>query len=242
MGANDLLFQRLRQAERDDLVELARLLKIRDAVTVRAADTELIDRISGELRSAAGNSFANAMLRRGPHDFSYKQLLIDVADKLTPGPLKWTPFREKGPESEESIEDYIRDQWNRAVRERLESMDAKARSELQAHLEKELRAKGIAEHAARSTALAIVSGSIAGIAAGPAMASTLFGGLWTWLFGMSVAKLALAGSVVGGPIAVAVAGAVLASGTSYSKTIPCVIRLILVRDSHAEREVLRSRQ
>jgi hypothetical protein len=51
---------------------------------------DLIGDISAELRSAAGNSILN--LSRSEHEFPWKQIVIDVADKLTPGytPLSWT--------------------------------------------------------------------------------------------------------------------------------------------------------
>ena len=62
---------------------------------------------SKELRAAAGSSALNTF--RDEHEFPYKQILIDVADKLTDGItwLSWTKYRLDDPHSEAEIEEEI---------------------------------------------------------------------------------------------------------------------------------------
>lgn len=54
---------------------------------------ELILLCSKKLRAAAGSSTGNMF--RNDHGFPYKQILIDVADKLSPGHtvLSWTDYK-----------------------------------------------------------------------------------------------------------------------------------------------------
>jgi uncharacterized protein YaaW (UPF0174 family) len=68
---------------------------------------ELVLLCSKKLRLAAGSSVRN--LFRGDHDFPYKQLLIDVADKLMEGctALSWTKYSLKDSHAEREIEDEI---------------------------------------------------------------------------------------------------------------------------------------
>ena len=79
---------------------------------------DLVMLCSAKLRSAAGSSTAN--LTRDPHEFPYKQLLIDVADKLTPGltPLSWTKFRLKDDHKEEEIEQLVLDLFEEQARKK----------------------------------------------------------------------------------------------------------------------------
>ena len=74
--------------------------------------TDLVMLCSTELCSAAGSSTIN--LTRNSHAFPYKQLLIDVADKIAPGitPLSWTKYRLKDEHEEEEIEQVVLNEWN----------------------------------------------------------------------------------------------------------------------------------
>jgi uncharacterized protein YaaW (UPF0174 family) len=73
---------------------------------------------------------------------------------------------------------------------------------------------------------------LAGVVVAPAVASVLYGSIWTTLFGMTSAQLLAGGLVGGGPIGLVFAGLAVASGPSYSKTVPCIRRLILIKLSH----------
>ena len=84
-------------------------LRLRKATVCDLSHPELVDLCDKKLRAAGGSTSANVVRRmRGKH-LPYKRLLIDVADKLSPGvtPLSWTPYRLGDNHSEEEIEDYI---------------------------------------------------------------------------------------------------------------------------------------
>ena len=98
MPFDDLLFERLRTAKRADLLALLGDLKMEPKKFVKATNEDLVGAISAELRSVAGHTVANVALRRDPHEFEYKQILVDVADKLAPGHFTWTGYKVSGPE------------------------------------------------------------------------------------------------------------------------------------------------
>ena len=239
MPYGDVLFQRLQLAKRPDLMDLLGDLK-KDPVKFRdASDADLVNAVSAELRSAAGNSIAN--VRRDPHDFSYKQILIDVADKLAPGRLSWTKFKMSGPETEEQIEDYIYERLQILIEEKLRSMDAADRSKLQMRIEDDLRARGFPEHVVRGSLSAVAAGTLTGVVGGPFLSAVVFGSLWTLLLGITP-HLLLSGFLAGGPAGIAVAAAAVTTGASYSKTIPAVTRLIVIRRSREAEAKLGSGQ
>lgn len=68
---------------------------------------DLIELCSKELRAAAGSSTLNTV--RNDHAFPYKQILIDVADKLSLGHtlLSWTDYTIDDNHSESEIEETI---------------------------------------------------------------------------------------------------------------------------------------
>lgn len=104
----DVLFSRLRCLKKDDIKELlvGGLKMQADSMTTQKKE-DLVLLCSKELRSAAGSSTVN--LFRDDHEFPYKQILIDVADKLSPGHtiLSWTNFTLEDNHTEKEIEDLI---------------------------------------------------------------------------------------------------------------------------------------
>jgi uncharacterized protein YaaW (UPF0174 family) len=233
---DDDLFQRLRQAPRPDLLLLLGDLKIASKGLEHKSKTELIHLVSKELRSAAGSSLLNPL--RGQHDLPYRRILVDVADKLSPGKFTWGPFEASGSESSTEIEDYIAERLEARLADLIASMSDDDKRKLQARLQADMRAKGVPEAVVGGTTTALSSGLLSGAALGPLIASLLFGSLWTTLFGMSVAQLVLGGVAVGGPVGIAVAAVAVATSPSYSKTIPAVYRLILIRRSAEARKGL----
>jgi uncharacterized protein YaaW (UPF0174 family) len=236
---NDTLFQRLRLAKRPDLVALLIDLK-EDPLKFRDdTDEDLVIAISAGLRSAAGNSIVN--LGRDSHMLAYKQILIDVADKLAPG-ICWTEFKVSGAETEQQIEDYIHERVLILLAKHLESMDDADKAKLQKKLDADLRARGLPEQVVQGVLSGLAAGTLTGMLVGPIIASTLFGSLWTWLFGLSLRQLALGGLAGGGPAGLVISAAIIAAGPSYSKTIPAVVRLILIRLSYEAESKLGSTQ
>lgn len=113
----DLLIERLNALEDQDLLSLlVGGLRLNQNSLEGLNHNALVQRCSAELRAAAGSSTIN--LTRNAHDFPYKQLLIDVADKLTPGftALSWTRYRLKDTHLEEEIEQTILDLFDARVR------------------------------------------------------------------------------------------------------------------------------
>jgi uncharacterized protein YaaW (UPF0174 family) len=104
----DVLLSRLRRLKKDDLMEiLVGGLKVSAESVINRDKQELINLCSKELRGAAGSSTANVF--RGDHEFPYKQILIDVADKLSPGHtiLSWTDYKLGDDHTEAEIENTI---------------------------------------------------------------------------------------------------------------------------------------
>lgn len=235
MPFGDQLFQRLRMAKRDELEDLLRDLKLDPLAFSGAINEELVVEISKELRNAAGNSLRNIV--RGAHDFPYKQLLVDASDKLAPG-WKWTAFKVDGPETEEQIENYIYDRILDKLQEKLRSMSDRERADVQAKLETELAKKGFRQHTISAVSTAIATGTITSGLLGPVVAWAIFGGIWTWLFGLTLGQLLLGGLLVGGPAGVVIGTLSWLTGSSYSKTIPATVRLIHIRRCRVAEESL----
>jgi uncharacterized protein YaaW (UPF0174 family) len=233
---DDALIARLRSARRRDLDDLLGSLKL-EAVTYRdQPDEDIVALISAHLRSAAGNSILN--LKRRKHDFPYKQIVIDVADKLHPSKAKWTSYRLQGPETVEEIEDYIYTRIEARLSEWLRTMSHRERTGLSLRLEQEMRTKGIPEAAIGSALAAVLAGTVSGVALAGVVTPILLGTLWSSLFGLSLGSLILGGAAVGGPIGILVGAGVVVAGPGYSKTIPTVFRLIQIRRSAEERAKL----
>lgn len=115
--SQDLLMQRLKGLSADDIRSLLISGLRVDTKNLEGLDhTDLVELCSAKLRSAAGSSTVN--LTRHSHKFPYKQLLIDVADKLTQGttPLSWTNYRLRDEHREEEIEQVILDLFEEKVR------------------------------------------------------------------------------------------------------------------------------
>ena len=115
--SQDLLTQRLQSLVVDDLRSLLiGGLRLDEKKLEGLRHTDLVILCSAKLRSAAGSSTLN--LTRGSHEFHYKQLLIDVADKLTRGgtPLSWTNYRLKDGHKEEEIEQVVLDLFEERAR------------------------------------------------------------------------------------------------------------------------------
>src|SRR5260370_2004971 len=114
MPRDDVLWQRLEAARPPELRKLAEVMGLDD--TGRKPDPVLVEELSKEIRTAAGHWVLNRL--RGPHDFPYKQLLIDVADKMAPGrtPLSWTPYRLGDRHTELDVEDTVWSYFEQRVR------------------------------------------------------------------------------------------------------------------------------
>ncbi len=102
MIKNDRLCQLLRQLDHEDLLFLLRNgLEKTEKKYKGYTHKALTDQISLELRKAASHSFANFF--RLEHEFQYKQILIDVANRLSEG-HKSVLYKLNDAHTEEDIE------------------------------------------------------------------------------------------------------------------------------------------
>ncbi len=124
--SDDLLMQRLKELCANDLKTLiVGGLRLPESKVHGVEHADLVTLCSVELRAAAGSSTVN--LTRDSHAFPYKQLLIDVADKLARGstPLSWTKYRLKDEHTEEEIEQVVLDLFEEQARKWWQNLSEK---------------------------------------------------------------------------------------------------------------------
>jgi uncharacterized protein YaaW (UPF0174 family) len=129
---DDSLFQKLGKLDDDNLRSLlvSGLRFSKDKLKAESVNREkLILLCSKELRSAAGSSTRNIF--RGEHDFPYKQILIDVADRLADGftPLSWTKYKLGDSHSEQEIEDTTLNVFDERARKWWDKLSEKKKAE-----------------------------------------------------------------------------------------------------------------
>jgi uncharacterized protein YaaW (UPF0174 family) len=157
----------------------------------------------------------------------YKDILIDVADKLTKG-IRGSSFKKKGRETETEIEEAIYKRFLELIEETSRSMTAAQRDELQEKVKEHLRRKGVEEHLIKGMVVQL-TGGLAGVLLGPAVTALLFSSFWTFLIGFTLGEVIIGGLIAGGPLGLILGPLVVLSGPSYRKTIPAVLRIIIIR-------------
>jgi uncharacterized protein YaaW (UPF0174 family) len=229
--SNDLLMERLSVCSKADLLELLKDLKVDPNNKAPLSEGQLRLLVSKELRSVAGHSAANVF--RAPHAMPYREILVQVADKLTPGLFQRSPYRaDRKGDPDDLIENYIFARVQALVEEQVRKLNPEQRSELEAKLVEQLRDQGFSTHMLSGVGAALTSGSFTGVLAAPLMAKLLFGGFWTFLLGMGARQILIGGLAVGAPLGLLIAGLAVAGSPSYRKLIPAVVRLITIRRSH----------
>jgi uncharacterized protein YaaW (UPF0174 family) len=224
MYKNDLIFERLRMANKDELTGICMALKLQYVVS-----PELI---SKKYRQAAGHSMMNFM--RSSHALPYKRILIDVADKLKPGPF-WTSFKMDDNFSEIDIEENIVEYANARVEKWLNKLTPEQRERATEVFEQGLKDLGVNQAAINATVTAFTSGSIGAALATPAAMSVFYTGGQVFLsavFGATIVPTTLQVILTGTGVGIAVAAPLLAvtlGGPAYRKIIPATMRLIAVR-------------
>jgi hypothetical protein len=96
----DVIFTRLRSATQKELEACAACLEVQ---LTSDRETNVV-KLSEELRSAGGNSFAN--LFRDPHELAYREILVDVS-RAAAEQAGWKPVSPPDTSKEEWIEEYI---------------------------------------------------------------------------------------------------------------------------------------
>jgi uncharacterized tellurite resistance protein B-like protein/uncharacterized protein YaaW (UPF0174 family) len=142
--SEDLLFDRLKRLNKDDIKSLlVSGLRVSDTKIANLNRDELIALCSSELRSAAGSSCRGFF--RNKHEFPYKQILIDVADRLADGftPLSWTTFKLGDSHAEYEIEETILNVFDERARKWWEKLPEKKKSEFVNNLQTTLEGENI---------------------------------------------------------------------------------------------------
>jgi hypothetical protein len=226
-----MLWKRLESARPAELHKLAGMVGLPDPEG--KADSQLVEELSKAIRSAAGHSFRN--LFRQDHDFPYKQMLIDVADKLAPGltPLSWTKYRLWDDHRETEIEETVWRFYEARVQEITAKIPEQDKADLRKKMEEDLRKGGYGDAVIAGLGAGLMGGA-ASIGVPPslvysALASTPSGFRYLWHF----LRLGRHPAVALGVLVFLLGATPLLlyylGNTAYRKTVPAVVQLIYIR-------------
>lgn len=140
----DRLFKNIRQLDEQNIKSLlVSGLRFPDQNLKNLNKEELVLLCSEEIRTAAGSSCRN--LFRGKHEFPYKQILIDVADRLADGftPLSWTKYKLGDSHSEQEIEETILSVFDERARKWWEKLSEEKKDEFLSGLQTVLEGEAI---------------------------------------------------------------------------------------------------
>jgi hypothetical protein len=228
MPRGDTLWQRLQAAHRNELHKLGEIMGLADVNDKETA--VLVEELSTTIRSAAGHSLLNMF--RGPHDFPYKQILIDVADKLAPGwtPLSWTEYKLNDHHDDIEIEETIWRVYEDRVRKLMANIPEQDKADLRKEMEEDLRKAGYGD----AMIAGLGAGLMGAMAVPPALAysalaNTLSGFNYLSKLLRHVRHPAVALGVLvfllgASPILLYYLG-----NTNYRKTVPAALQLIYIR-------------
>jgi len=222
---NDIIFLRLKNATKIELTEISKILKLKEN------DYQNINKISEEYRSVAGHSVLNIF--RDKNELPYKQIIIDVADKLHNG-FGWTHYKLDDYHREDEIEKKI---WVdleyriEKVKESWDNLSDKEKREKENKLKNDLNKEGYSQTAINSFITLLASGTSGIAVASPIALSIFYSGFFASIsasiFGVSLATLISSGiiisSIVALPFGIAIAGT-----PAYRKTIPITILMIKI--------------
>ena len=232
MPRNDKLWQRLQDGTKTELEGLSKIIRLADAE--QKSKEVLVEELSVGIRVAAGHSVRNFF--RGPHDFPYKQILIDVADKLAPGLAPWsrTEHSLHDERPEEDVEATVWRFFEQKMNQRIEKLPAEAREKLRADTAEELRRLGYSEALVSQVGASVV-GATAGSMIAPALAyhialSTTSGLGWLNLWWVGHAPMAAVFGAGSWIFSALYAPALVwwLGNTAYRKTVPAVLELIKI--------------
>ena len=233
MPRGDTLWQRLEVATEPELHRLGNIVDVADTAAKRR--DVLVEEVSARLRSAAGHSIRNPF--RGPHDFAYKQILIDVADKMAPGlgPWSWTHYRLNDAHTEVAVEETIWGFFEKIMERKIQTLSAEARKQLRVETEAELRRLGYSEALVSHIGVGLV-GAAAGALVGPTLAfhialSTTSGLAWLklWCVGQATTAAILGSGTAVFAVLYAPVFVWWLGNTAYRKTVPATLELIKIR-------------
>ena len=194
--------------------------------------TNDIEKIYKHYQEASGHSVVNLFRKE---EIPYKQILIDVADKLHDG-MGWTHYTLEDSTNEEEIENKImNDVENRVkkMKKEWDKLSPEKKEKKEKNLRNELAKKGYDTNTINGVVSMITTGVVSCLAANTVAISIFytgfFGGLFANIIGVSLAQLigggVIAGAVVAAPLLIALAGT-----PAYRKTIPVTILIIQIKN------------
>lgn len=195
------------------------------------------EEIVKEYASAGGHSVMNVIRFFTNNEIPYKQILIDITDKLYPS-FGWTSYSVNDKHTEIEIENEIEKFLLERMEEKWESLSEEEKFKLTKKIEKEMKKKGMKQSTIDSIIKGIAGGGLAYMTATPlAMTifySSIFSSIWATIFGVSTFALATSVLLITGPLAVLIVGT-----PAYKKTIPATITLIRIRKRIEAEEALK---
>jgi uncharacterized protein YaaW (UPF0174 family) len=224
MNENNTIYKRLKNVTIEEGKELNKILNLSNDIKY---DPIVVYK---EYQSAAGHSIINLFRKE---DITYKQILIDVADKLHKG-IGWTHFKFEDSYTEEDIEKKIwEDLQQRAteLKKQWDKLPNKKKKEKMRNLKEELKKEGYNQVAITSFIGLLVSGAGGVTAAAPAAISIFYSGFFAsiavGIFGVSTAALITSGLLISS-IAILPIGIIAIGTPAYRKTIPMTVLLIQI--------------
>jgi len=148
---NDILFQRLEKATKSEKRELCEILKLKYDPNISSSY------LSEKYREAAGHSMLNII--RSSQNLPYKQILIDVADKLKPG-VGWTKFKLDDEFTEDEIEDEILKFFAIKFEKQFQKLSPKEKKEVEGKLREQLKKDGVKQATINGIITTISSGGL----------------------------------------------------------------------------------
>ncbi|MDX1957602.1 MAG: hypothetical protein SFU98_03465 [Leptospiraceae bacterium] len=233
MPVGDIIFQRFEKATFEEKKRIYEGLGLKskeggyDAVT-----------ISKEFREAGGHSFKNPF--RDIHDLPYKNILIDVADKLKPG-LGWTDYSANDKHKIEEIEAKVLEFILIRMELELNSLSNSDRKKKEEEIKESLKKSGYTQAQIGSFMSVLAGGGAAiGLASSATVSlfySSFFATMGAALFGVNTGLLALTGTGIGAVVGIPLLAATLGN-TAYRKTIPTTLAFIAIGQRLALQEKL----
>lgn len=225
----DTIFMLLNEASLEEKAEICKALKLPPGSDVFE--------LSKEYRSVAGHTIGNWF--RGDHDMPYKQILVDVANKLKPKNDKSIFSLEDG-RTEEAVEKKILEYFSQKIADELNKLSLEEREKKIEQFKEAFRDNknlditndSVNQIAKALSTTTIATSTVVSLLTGPITASIFYSGtvasIWASMFGMSSSLLLLTGTGVGTLVALPALLLILGS-PSYKKTIPVTLQLINIR-------------
>jgi len=132
---------------------LSKILKVK---IHKIANCNHVTLATQKTRCASTNSIVNIF--RNKNTFPYKQIIIDVADKISHGytPLSWTKFTLSDSSTDEEIESFIFNRYNEILVERIKKLNKEKTEKLHTQIKNNIDITQIKEITANNSTKEII--------------------------------------------------------------------------------------